>query len=369
MCSCGRCRARARTSGTPGSSGGAARGCRTSRETLAKHGGEAPVPWAGCAAPALSPPPAPLSPGRPAPLSAGSPQCRARAALPPASARRPACARSGAAAAPHRAAIGQRLCPFYPPASHWLPAAVTAGPASSGGTPRSHWAARGAARRIVRGLAVRAVRLRSNQAAGHGAPVSTSVRGSGAGVPARAPRSPRSAASPPPLPPPGGTGGQGRAEPSRPRCRPPARLCEAAAAAAGSRRRHFGCGGQCRAASACRDSVATWGRPGGQRRRGNRAGAAGGGDGAGAAPGAGPGGAGGDTVTVPTGRGALGPAWQWPGSSGGRAARRCRVGAAPARASAPRARCSPSVETGFSWHMGSTAAVAGESSELTQRVC
>lgn len=64
-----------------------------------------------------------------------------------------------------------------------------------------------------------------------------------------------------------GAGGQwqGRAEP--PLAAPPARpMCEAAAAA-GSRRRHFGCGGQCRAASACRDSVATRG-PGREGGRG-----------------------------------------------------------------------------------------------------
>lgn len=60
-----------------------------------------------------------------------------------------------------------------------------------------------------------------------------------------------------------GAGGrwQGRAEP--PLARP---MCEAAAAA-GSRRRHFGCGGQCWAASACRDSVATQG-PGREGGRG-----------------------------------------------------------------------------------------------------
>lgn len=307
---------------------------------LAKDGGRALLPSAGCAAPAQSPTPSQphaLRSGRPRlPYAAAGPAHNALRGqrsrrLPPG---RPGCPRSGAAAAPHRAAIGQRVCWFYLLACHWLPAAVTVRPASSGRKPCFHWASRGAARRIVRGLAVRAVRLRSNQAAGHGAPVSTSVRGSGAGVPARAPWTPRSAASPPPPPAGRGRKGAGRALPP---AVPPARLCEAAAAA-GNRRRHFGCGGQCRAATACRDTVATWGRAGGKRRRGNVAGSAGGGDGTAAAPGAGRGWgrrpplrpAGADTRGGAHGAGTRGPTWQRPpraaGSSGAGA------GAGPERA-------------------------------------
>lgn len=122
-CDTGRCPGANRTPAEDhppnGFSGGAARGCRTSWGILAKHGGEALRPLAGCAAPALTPTAshAPLgrarlparssragpssphaSPGpAPAPqtLLPGSgperpgPQCFAGTALPPLSARPP----------------------------------------------------------------------------------------------------------------------------------------------------------------------------------------------------------------------------------------------------------------------------------------